>query len=399
MKRHERYCKPRKTFGLLRGKHFIILFLIFYPLFSEADELSDLKQNVERQQGEIEQLRQSLDKLEKGGMIRETDVPMPMFGANMGIFGDIDFSTNSREKDKNGFYLGEIDLYSTGSYGGRLTFLSEIVIEGEEHEFVVDVERLWVGYRFSDLLMVMAGKQHTALGYWHNEYHHGKQLFLTVDRPFFLNFEDEGGIMPMHITGLHFEGSWKDSFARFRYDINIGNGPHINQTKRELMPNDTHDENDSKPIILRVSARPDSIPRLGIGLSGAAFKFNTSSKADVNEGIYGIDIEYEHKGLEFITEYFWLINSDAMANAFYVQLGYSVMENITPYARFESMETNSNDPYLRDLRGGFERRQTIAGVKYDIDAVRSSIKAQYRCDDTKDGNDYNVFELQWSFGF
>ncbi|MBI5328932.1 MAG: hypothetical protein HZB80_11705 [Deltaproteobacteria bacterium] len=399
MKIYLGYCKPSKIFGLLCVKYVIVLFVVFSPLFSEADELSDLRQKVERQQKEINELSHDLEKLEQVVGVNETTSIKPIFGANMGIFGDINFSTNSREKAKNSFYLGEIDLYSTGSYGDRLTFLSEIVIEGEENGFIIDVERLWAGYRFSDILMVMAGKEHTALGYWNKEYHHGKQLFLTVARPFFLNFEDEGGVIPMHITGLHFTGSWGDNFARFKYDINIGNGSHINHAKRELMSDDIRDENNSKAIVLRISARPNSVPNLAVGLSGADFRLDTSAKADVNERVYGIDIEYEHKGFEFVTEYFRLVNSDAVGNGFYAQLGYSIMENITLYARFESLETDRSDPYLNDLRGGIERRQTIAGVKYDVDAVHSSIKAQYRYDDAKDGNDYNVFELQWSFGF
>jgi hypothetical protein len=368
---------------------------ILFATVIHADELSDLKKKVDRQQDEINELRQSLKELQQGG---ESITMKPIFGANLGLFGDVNLTTSSREQPKNSFYLGEVDLYSTGSYGERLTFLAELLIEGEDHGFALDMERLWAAYTFSDLLVVRGGKQHTALGYWNKTYHHGKQLFLTIDRPFFLNFEDEGGVLPIHITGLELEGRWGYSFAWFKYEFEVGNGPLINKSTRRLMPNDQQDDNDSKQIVLRISGKPTRIPNLSIGISGSAFEIDTAAKT-LLENIYGIDIAYDGKGFESIAEYFRLRNSDAAGDAFYIQLGYNIAEGITPYARFESLDSESNDPYLGNLANGFDRRQFLAGIKYDIDEWRSSIKAQYRYDDSANGNDYSIFEMQWSFGF
>ena len=82
-----------------------------------------------------------------------------------------------------------MSLYSTASHGDHLHFLGELEIEMEDAETEIELERLWVGYTFSDLLTVRAGKQNTALGYWNKTYHRGKQLFTTIDRPFFLTSE------------------------------------------------------------------------------------------------------------------------------------------------------------------------------------------------------------------
>ena len=378
----------------------VLFFIIFSPPYLKADELSDLKTKIDEQQKEINELRYSLDRLKGGGVNGEQmDELKPMFGVNMGIFGDANFTTNSREKAKNSFYLGEVDLYSTGNYGSRMRFLSEIVIEGEDQAFEVDLERVWVEYAFSDLLKLKAGKQHTALGYWNKTYHHGKQLFLTVDRPFFLAFEHDNGVIPVHITGLEFEGSWSYNFAIFKYEFQIGNGPGIDNSHGILVPNNILDDNNSKQIILRITGRPLSVPDLSIGLFGTVFTIDTATRAGVDEKIYGVDIAYGRDRFEVLAEYFRLENSDASGNAFYVQLNYGIIENITPYARIETLDADKDDPYLNSLSYGFDRRQVVAGIKYDIDAARSSIKAQYRYDDTHNGNDYNVFEMQWSFGF
>jgi hypothetical protein len=38
-------------------------------------------------------------------------------------------------------------------------------------------------------------------------------------------------------------------------------------------------------------------------------------------------------------------------------------------------------------------------MRYDMDVLHSSLKAQYRFDDAEDSDDFNVFEAQWSFHF
>jgi hypothetical protein len=222
---------------------------------------------------------------------------------------------------------------------------------------------------------------------------------VTVDRPFFLDFEHNGGILPIHIVGLEFEGSWRYGFARFKYELNVGNGPKINQSTRKLNPNAAFDNDSSKQVALRISLTPSALPYLTVGLFGTAFKVDTSTRAGLYERIYGADVAYRRYGLEFLAEYFRLTNSDAAGDAFYIQLAYGILDDLTPYARFESLEVDEDDPYATDLIQGFDRYQAIAGIRYDIDHLRSSIKAQYRYDDSRDGNDYNVFEMQWSFGF
>ena len=379
------------------GRYFIyaVLAVILFAQVSNADELSDLKKRVDPQQREINELRQGLEGLQQGG---EPITMKPIFGATMSAFGDVDFSTHSRERSNNSFYFGNLVLYSAGNFSDRLTFLAEIVVANRPHGFEIDMERLLAGYTYSDLLTIRAGKHNNALGYWNRTYHHGKQFFLTVDRPFFLEFEDNGGVIPTRITGLEFEGRWGYPFARFTYVFEVGNGPRINHAAQELAANDASDDNNNKQIILRLSATPQSYPNLNLGIFGTRFAVDTASRPDMVERIYGVDIAYNHRGLELVAEYFLLDNIDATSSAFYIQLGYSPGKDVTPYLRLESLDKNGNDPYLSDLENGFDRRQFIAGVRYDIDIVRSSIKAQYRYDDTiGSGSDHHVFELQWTF--
>ena len=75
------------------------------------------------------------------------------------------------------------------------------------------------------------------------------------------------------------------------------------------------------------------------------------------------------------------------------------MGKFTPFIRHERLASNSADPYLGRLAGGAARYQNIAGVRYELDAVHSSLKAQFRRDVAKHDDDFDVFEFQWAFHF
>jgi hypothetical protein len=296
--------------------------------------------------------------------------------------------------------VGNLDLYSTGSFSKRLNFLAELVIELEGNgEAELDPERIWVGYSFNDLLTIQAGRHHAALGYWNESYHHGRQLFLTVNRPFFLDFEDEGGILPVHTVGIELEGTTSQGGVWWTYEMGLANGPKINTTEKVLSPNTTGDNNNSKQWILRLSARPVSLSDLTLGLSGTNYEVDTTTKSGLEELVLGTDLSYMNGTWEFISEYFRLRNSQDFAHAYYIQIGYNIYSAFTPYARYELLDADPTDPYFSDLQNNADRCQEIVGLRYDLHYLRSSLKAQYRHDDKKGDKTYNVLETQWSFNF
>jgi hypothetical protein len=395
----------------------LTLFFLICGTPANADEPSDLQEELKRQQAITEGQQKAIDELKKrlprlegqehqgeehGNLtFSETGEDIgPKFGINLGVFGDINYSTKNRENNHHGFSIGDLDLYSTVNYGTRLNFLAELIIEMERNdEKEIDPERLWVAYSFSDLLTVRAGRQHSALGYWNKTYHHGRHLFLTTDRPFFLAFEDKGGILPVHIVGIELEGTAGLAGMRWRYELGFGNGPRIDSTNKVLVPNDVSDNNNSKQFILRLSARPSYHPDLTLGVFGTTYEVDTTSKTGLEELVLGLDLSYFHSPWEVISEYFRLRNSEAHSNAFYIQLGYNLLDRVTPYARYEYLNVDPTDPYFLDLQNNADRFQEIVGLRFDINYLRSSLKVQYRHDDQKGDKTFNVLETQWSFNF
>ena len=336
------------------------------------------------------------------------------FGKNLSLFGDINYYSDSRERRHKTFSIGSLGLHSTASYGDRLNFAFEMIVVAHDASTSVNLERIWAGYTVNDMFIVRAGRFHSALGYWNKTYHHGKYFFHTIERPFFLKFEDINGIMPIHIVGLEFAGSFGNGGGNLRYWLQLGNGPTLKKDVHwwiysstqtyTLVPNNQTDDNDSKQVTFRVAYAPDSIPGLGVGLFGTNFLIERVERAgpteiiDHHQSIYGVDLHYKKGPFEVLSEYFRFKNGASTANAYYGQLSYN-LGKFTPYARYEELDTKANDPYMSVLSGGNERLQYIGGLRYDIDDLHSSIKTQYRYDDWKGGDIYEVFEVQWAFNF
>jgi hypothetical protein len=382
----------------------LVIVFLFQAIPSKADQPSSFQTIVvsenpdtNSQQDEIKQLRERVQILEEKQAEQEL---RPKFGMNLGVFGDVNFFTENREGSHPAFVLGPLDLYSTGNYGPRLNFLAELQLEiGGNSEGHIDIERLWVGYTFSDLLIVRAGRQHTALGYWNKAYHHAKQHFLTVDRPFFLAFEDDGGILPVHTVGIELSGAKTLNGNRWMYELDIGNGHRIDPNTRLLVPNQVSDNNSSKQVAIRLSTQPDRVPGLTIGLFGTNDRMGIQANQNLDERIYGTDISYVQSGVEFIAEYFKLLNLEKQADAYYIQFGYKIAHDLTPYTRYETLNVERTDPYFLELQNNVDRYQEIVGLRYDIDELRSALKFQLRHDHKEGSETFNVLEAQWSFSF
>lgn len=384
----------------------IILVGVGLPVKSaEADSIEDRVERLEEKIRELEAAESNEDDL--------YDIKS-QFGKNLRLFGDINYYTDSRERRNRTFSVGSLGMHSTASYGDRLSFAFEMIVVAHDHSTSVNLERIWVGYTVNDLLTVRAGRFHSALGYWNKTYHHGKYFFDTVERPFFLKFEDINGIMPIHIVGLEFSGALDSGAGTLKYCLQLGNGPTLhkdvhwwmysNAQTYVLVPNNQTDDNDSKQVTARVAYEPSFLPGLGLGVFGTNFLIEYTDRSvpveviDLHQSIYGADLQYKRGALEILSEYFRFKNGEATANAYYGQLSYN-LGKFTPYARYEELDTKANDPYLSLLSGGNERLQYIGGVRFDIDDLHSSVKAQYRYDDWKGGDIYEVFEIQWAFNF
>jgi hypothetical protein len=367
-------------------------------------------------------------------------IPSIVFGLEIKGFSDVTYYDAWNKKDlsdpnTNGSVtLGELDFFMSANLSDRVDFLTEFNFDSDPNtnEGSVDVERLQIGYLFNDALKVQAGRFHNVLSYWNMTYHHGKELYTTVDRPNFVRFEDDGGLIPTHVVGLAIGGHFEGRMGGLEYDLMGGNGPRVQNVDcatpgptsclagggmGSLSPNSTGDDSKNKTGSFMFRYTPKGMLRgLGIGISGNIQQLRfyeadgvtpvtivspDGSTADVVlQQIYGANLTYLAHNIEFLSEGYQFrdhtYHGDSyMDYVWYAQLGLKI-GRFTPYGRFERWTVLANDPYFVAL-GTQDLSETVAGIRFNL-IPSSSIKAEIRFINTPSDN-YNEAALQWAFAF
>lgn len=344
-------------------------------------------------------------------------------------FTDVSFTKRAnggKETEfRNGnFAIGTLDLY-LAQHLEDTEILVELVIEEGD---VLDLERLYIGYTFSDALRVRAGRFHIPIGFWNTSYHHGVQLQPTINRPEFLRFEDDGGIIPAHMIGAYISGRVRPSLGAVEYGALIGNGPRITNYEgmghNSLVPNNIEDNNSEKSFAFHTSISPEAIEGLKAGISGNFSKIQNDTDAvrekqddgtdviinpvNVNQLILAAALIYDVGNTDLSGEYFIIQNKDnspggksRTSSAYYVLATYSINDTFIPYLMFDKTAADQSDPYFKSLNTQDISKLT-AGLRYNI-SYRSSIKAEFRTLDMSDPNKKNdtwdEYAIQWALAF
>ena len=153
----------------------------------------------------------------------------------------------------NFFSLGEFDLFMTSKLSNRISFLNETVFEFDPSgEVEIDIERLLIHYDVNNLLKIDVGKFFLPVGYWVPTYNHGVWFQTTMDRPDIVNFQDKGGPLPTHDTGIKVAGSALLEGFDLNYACAISNGRGVNTTQRQNF-DDVFDDEDVNIIGLQTA--------------------------------------------------------------------------------------------------------------------------------------------------
>lgn len=323
-------------------------------------------------------------------------------------FADVSFtkSTEGADEFRNGdFAFGTLDLYLAQSLE-KVDILAELIVEFGD---VLDLERLHLGYTFSDALKVQMGRFHTPLGFWNTAYHHGVEIQPTILRPEFLNFEDDAGILPTHTVGVHVFGKRRTTIGKIEYGVLFGNGEKIRSedgTTNTLFPNNIGDNDVGKSIGAYGILSPVAVTglRIGVSLHQARVQSDNSVKTspvDVDQTIIGGAATYAIENIGLAGEYFSIRNEDNSggsdtSDVYYGLITYTYRDRWIPYLMYEDMSVNENASYFKTL-GVKDVTRTTVGLRYNL-SYRSSLKGEIRTVD-KDNNDWNEYAFQWALAF
>jgi len=304
----------------------------------------------------------------------------------------------------NFFSLGEFDLFMTSKLSNRISFLNETAFEFERSGDVeIDIERLLIHYDVNNLLKIDVGKFHLPLGYWNLNYHHGVWLQTTMDRPAIVEFEDNGGPIPMHDTGIQLSGSALLEGFDLNYACAISNGRGVNTTQQQNFD----DMNDKKALSLQFEVQPHIVEGLRLGPSVyydviPEDETNPNRENEIREIIYGGHIVYTMRNIELLTEAF-VINHDEVSgdvfNTFggYAQFAYTI-NKFKPYYRYDYIDYDNSDTFYRESKFDFFDTNThTIGLRYELSHF-NAIKFEYS-HGVFDDEDVNIIGLQTAFSF
>lgn len=343
--------------------------------------------------------------------------PPPPRQFDLTVFGDVygRWGTPKGPETTPGFGVGALNLLFTGDLGSGVSALGELNAEFlSSNQATVDIERVTVRWDRGGAF-VESGRVHTELGFWNVAYHHGKYLQPTLERPAWLSFEDDGGVLPVHMIGAQGGYVHRDGDLKLKVLGGFGNG-------RGAFADDiqnSHDNNNPKEGVVKLQASGLGHADLTVGVSGLYGKIAARSAAErpalpdqsLTETIGNAYVAFTGDRLLFIAEGF-AVNHVASGgkswktNGGFAVLGYRLGSVWTPYVLAESVRASqvagatdaffAND-YAAPKAEIVNRSRGILGLRVDTSS-NSSVKLEFLTDAVRNEKTKYIGTVGWAFG-
>jgi hypothetical protein len=326
-------------------------------------------------------------------------------------FGDVGFRGTNQEGHTNTFSLGQLNLFVTSDISEKFKFLGEIVFEsgpdnfynvpgGDRNHFGVDVERYLLQYSYNDYFNLAIGRYHTAIGFYNTAYHHSTWFQTTTGRPLLFEFEDRGGILPIHNVGVSASGRIPSGPLGLHYVAEIGNGRQSQSPQTEEPVQNELDENNYKAFNLALFARPEAIRGLQVGFSGYHDRLMPVGHPRVDETIVAAHAVYMAPKFEWLNEVVLVRHaSDGSSKVFNTPGWYTQIAkrfgSYQPYFRYQYINASDREPIFPAV-GRIEGPSV--GLRYDA-SESVALKLQYDYNVARHFSPNNALTLQLGFTF
>ncbi len=278
-----------------------------------------------------------------------------------------------------------------------------------------DLERFQIGYEVIPDTLIWLGRYHQPASAWDTEHHHGRYLQTAITRPAIENWEDEGGLIPQHITGALVESRRPiGTDAGMQISAGVGAGPAL--TARDNEPIDLLGNNPGKHGLSftgRLAYLPDYVGTSSAGIlwgHDQLFASGPVALATLRSNhailtIYGAYADWSVDAWRFIgTAYYVDValdrpNSDESFMSAYLQVERQLAHRLTAFGRVEDsarMEKSRYVSLLDDHTTNIDitiRRQAV-GLRWDY-ARRQALTVEFDHEVTLSNRGYEA-RLQWS---
>ena len=329
-------------------------------------------------------------------------------------FGDVTFHGNNyhpagQPGNNTAFTLGQLNLFVTSDISDKFKFLGEIVFEagpdniygvtrGTANTFGVDVERYLLTYSRNEYFNLSAGRYHTAIGYYNTAFHHSTWLQTTTGRPLLFEFEDQGGILPIHNVGVEAYGSIPSGALGLHYVAEVGNGRESRSPITQEPVQNIVTESNHKAVNFELFARPTKVPGLQVGFSVYRDQL-LPNNLPVSETILATHVVYSTPTFEWLNEALVVRHTPEGGHSFETPGWYSQISrrfgSYRPYFRYQYINASPNEPIFPDV--GLNAGPS-AGLRYDA-SESVALKLQYDFTSLRDQHSVQGLQAQVGFTF
>jgi len=264
----------------------------------------------------------------------------------------------------------------------------------------VDIERYLLQYSLNDSLNISAGRGHTAIGYYNTAYHHSTWLQTTTGRPFLFDFEDHGGILPIHMVGVSASGQLPSRSLGLHYVAEVGNGRASRTPLDEEPVQNEIDDQNHKAFNLALFSRPEAVRGLQAGFSFYRDLLAPANLPRIGESIlaaHAVLIRPKYEWLnEALLDRHALLGTSRAFNTpgFYTQLSRQ-FGSYRPYFRYQYVNVARNEPVFPDV--GLRHGPSL-GLRFDA-SESVALKLQYDRTFLRNQPAINGLTLQAGFTF
>ena len=260
---------------------------------------------------------------------------------------------------------------------GRFKFLGEYLLSTDESE----LERFKLGWHKGDTIG-WVGRFHAPSRYWNATYHHGQYLQTSISRPLIEQFEDDGGVLPSHISGLMLETSNSLKGASgLQTTLSFGAAPKIGEN--ELEPFDLLEtgSDHGAAVDLRLGFLPDQWGenQAGLIMGWADLKIDGNETAEqvglqsVEQYTIGAYLDWNWPSWRVIGTVVYVNNQDKLQTqtlkdtftSAYIQAEYNFHQDWILYGRLEESNDTEDSLYLTLFPNTIADRQVL-GLRFDF---------------------------------
>jgi hypothetical protein len=289
------------------------------------------------------------------------------------LFGDVKYSAIDSTGARNGFSLGQFDLFGRSQLSDRLSVLTEVTLTAlPRNTFNARMERLLLTYSPNDHIVASAGRYHTSIGYYNTAYHHGSWFQTTIGRPLVFAIDGDIGLLPSHTLGVSATGDIPSGSLGLRYIAELGSG-RAGQSSAAAALQPALADNNTPSVNLGLITSPERWDglQMGVTLYRDRLTLQDTSKTPIDEIVGGAHALYKTESVELLGE--WLAirhraRGSAAANVargWYAQASHR-LGVVRPYVRYDYVDVPRSNQVFGFLG---RRRGPTAGIRYDFDAL------------------------------